>query len=87
MSVFRLKQGFIIQKQGNKTIIFDPEKSILHSFNDTASFMFDQLKKNLTDEQIINMIIKKYAISKKEATEDFTEFITQLIKKKIITQI
>lgn len=82
---FQLKQGFIVQKNGNKISIFDPEKSILHSFNETGSYIFEQVKKGLEEEKIVKNIVKKFKISETEAKNDFEEFIKDLKRKKIIS--
>ncbi len=80
----KLKQGFITQKKGDQTTLFNGEKSILYTFNESASFMFEQIKKGLENEKIIKLVAKKYKIEEKEAKEDFLELIKDLKKKKII---
>lgn len=82
---FKLKQGFITQKKGNQTTLFNGEKSILFTLNDSASFMFEQIKKGLEEEKIIEMIVKKYKIGEVEAKKDFEELLKDLKNKRIIT--
>ena len=83
--IFKLKQGFITQKKGDQTTLFNGEKSILYTFNETASFMFEQIKKGADEEEIIRLIVKKYNIELKTAKSDFIELISDLKKKKIIS--
>jgi MoaA/NifB/PqqE/SkfB family radical SAM enzyme len=68
-------------------LAFDSEKNNLHEFNSTASEFILLLKKNLSKNEIINYLIKKYKLSKKqslEVSEDFDCFLDDLIKLNII---
>lgn len=80
----QLKQGYIVQKQGDKTTLFDGEKSILYTLNDSASFMFEQIKNGLDEDKIVKNIVKKYKISPEDAKADFNTLLKNLKKKKII---
>jgi len=82
---YSIKKGFIVQKLGNKTVIFDGEKSLLYTFNETASFIFAKLKKNWTVRQIIDGMVKKYQQKPEKITADVRQNIKELKAKKIIT--
>ena len=82
--MYKLKQGFIVQKKDNSVTLFDGEKSLLYTFNESASYIFEQIKKGLNGEEIIKKITKKYKISKKEANKDFRKLLNDLKRKKII---
>lgn len=84
MKTYKINKGFIIQKLGKKTVIFDPEKSVLYTFNETASFIFQLLKKSMNIEAIADNLIKKYQIKKEIALRDVRGVIENLFKKKII---
>lgn len=84
MKKFKIDQGIIAQKTGGKITIFDGEKSILYSFNDSASFIFNKIKMGKNKEIIIASMIKKYKIDKDTAQNDLEEFINDLKKRKII---
>ncbi len=81
---YTLKQGFITQKKGNQTSLFNGEESILYTFNETASFLFEQIKNGLDEDKIIELIGKKYRIEEKQAQLDLKKFIKDLKNKKII---
>lgn len=85
MPKYKINKGFIVQKLDDKTVIFDGEKSSLYTFNETASFIFQKLKKGLNDKEIIEGIVKKYKVKKEKAIEDFKELFSELKKKKIIS--
>ncbi len=83
MKYFLIK-GHIVQKLDNKINIVDGEKSILHTLNDTGSFIFEYIRRGLDHKKIVSQVAKKYKISEKEAEEDLEKFIITLKKKKII---
>jgi len=82
---YKINKGLITQKLDDKTVIFDGEESILYTFNETASEIFRLLKKNLEEKEIIGKIAKKYSIKKERVEKDFTELISDLKKKKIVS--
>jgi len=81
---YKIKKGLIIEKVNKKTVIFDTNNSTLNSFNKTASEIFEMLRKNLTEEEIINKIANKYSIKKERAEKDLKNLILDLKKKKIL---
>lgn len=84
---FKLNQGFITQKMGNKTTIFAGEESILHSLNETGAYIFNGLKLGWERKKIIEGLVKKYGATKGEAEKDLDEFTKDLMDKKIITEV
>lgn len=86
MAQYKINKGFIVQKLGKKTVIFDGEKSVLYTFNETASFIFQKLKLGWGKEKIVEALTKNYGIEKKKAQEDLSVLLKDLLKKKIITQ-
>ncbi|OGH16123.1 MAG: hypothetical protein A3C30_02985 [Candidatus Levybacteria bacterium RIFCSPHIGHO2_02_FULL_40_18] len=83
--MIKLKKGIVSQKVGQKTTIFDGEKSVLYTFNETASFIFDQLKKEAKLEKIVDLMAKKFNVKKETAKNDVEEFVKTLKAKKIVS--
>ncbi len=81
---YKINKGFITQKLDGKTTIFDGEKSELYTFNRTASFVFDRIKNGLSRREIIELMIKKYKITKVRAEKDYLDLEKELLAKKII---
>lgn len=81
---YRLNKGFIAQKIGKKTTIFDGEKSVLYTFNETASYIFQKLKAGFDEKKIVDRLVKKYKKDKKEVEKDVKDYIADLLKKKIL---
>lgn len=84
--MFQFQKGLIIQKIDKQTVIFDAEESVLYTLNETASVIFDKLKKKWDKEKIIDFMLKKYQVKKEKLEKDYEELIEDLKKKKIIVE-
>lgn len=84
---YKINIGFITQKIDDKTTIFSGEESLLHTLNDTATYIFQGLKLGWKEEKIIKGLIEKFGATQKQAKEDLEEFTKLLLKKKVITKV
>lgn len=84
MGKYKIKKGLITQISKGNITIFDGEKSTLYTFNETASFLFSNLKKGLEETEIVNRFIKKFDVDQKVAKNDLNILIKNLKLKKII---
>jgi len=82
---YKINKGYIVQKLDNKTVIFDGEQSVLYTFNETASFIFQKIKSAMDDYKIIEVLANKYSITASQAKNDLQRLIKDLKRKKIIT--
>lgn len=82
---YKIKKGNIVQKLDDKTVIFDADESILYTLNETASFIFQKLKRGQNKEKIINAMLRKFQVKKERVEKDFDQLISDLKKKKIIS--
>ncbi len=87
MKKYKINKGHIIEKLENKIIIFDGEKSVLYTLNETASFIFRKIRLSWEKEKIITSLIEKYGIKREKAQVDFEDLLKDLLSKKIITKI
>jgi hypothetical protein len=81
---YHVQKGLIVQKLGKETVIFDGEESVLYTLNETASEIFKMIKKGLSEEEIVEKMVKKYSIKKEKAEKDVKELVEGLIKKGIV---
>jgi hypothetical protein len=81
---YKIQKGLIVQKLGKETVIFDGEESVLYTLNETASEIFKMIKKGLSEEEIVEKMVKKYSIKKERAEKDVRELVEELIKKGIV---
>ncbi|OGG16744.1 hypothetical protein A3D78_01450 [Candidatus Gottesmanbacteria bacterium RIFCSPHIGHO2_02_FULL_39_14] len=85
MNKYHINKGFIVQKLGKKTVIFDGEKSVLYTFNETASFIFNKLKAGWEKSKIIQELSHIYKKRPEKIKVDFNELISDLKRKKIVS--
>ena len=81
---YKIQKGLIVQKLGKETVIFDGEESVLYTFNETAAEIFKMIKKGLSEEEIVEKMVKKYDVKKERAERDVKDMIEELIKKGIV---
>jgi len=84
---FKINKGYITQKLGNKTVIFDGEESVLYTFNETAFAIFHKIQSNWSQKDIIEFIVKQYRVTRNQAEKDLKEFIAELKKRNIISML
>jgi hypothetical protein len=82
---YSVMKGNIIEKIDGEVVIFDSEKSVFFTLNNTATYIFEKIKSGLQKEKIIPLMVKKYRITEKIASSDFDELVQKLIGKKIIS--
>ncbi len=84
-SPYKINKGFIVQKLDDKTAIFDGEESMLYTFNETATYIFQKLKLGWDKKKIIESMLKKYKIKEEKLVKDYDDLVKDLLKKKILT--
>lgn len=79
----RLKEGYIIHKTGDETILIATGKACadfngIVRNNSTASFILSLLQKEIAEEEITDKVLEAYDIDRITAERDVREFISQL---------
>ena len=82
----RVRKGFITQRKGDSITIFDTEKSVLHTFNSTATFIFDRLKMKLDTKEIVSQMVEEFSVSQEKAEQEVNKFIEVLLSENIIAK-
>lgn len=85
MKTVKIKKGFIVQKVGDSLSIFDGEKSIMYTLNETGAFIFQKIKKGLGKDRVIRYLQRKYHVSEKQSRADYDEFVNDLRKAGIVS--
>jgi len=83
---YRLNKKFIVQTADQKIILFDSEESVLHTLNETASYILNGIKRSWDKERLLENLEEKFDINGKTASKDLNDCIGDLIKKKIIIE-
>lgn len=87
----RIKSGYVIRKVGEKYVIVALGKisesvSRIMKVNETGSFIWNGLKEELSQEQIISGLVEQYEVADEEAREDVATFITLLREAELIEE-
>lgn len=80
----KLAKGLIIQKMSQETVIFDSERGILFTLNETAGYMFTKLKTKTPLIEIVKAVCKRYNITETKAKKDLDLMLKHLQRKKIL---
>lgn len=81
---YNIQKGYAVQKKNGLLTIFNSEKSTLYSLNETATFIYEALKRKVHDSSIPDLICESFNISKDVAKKDVKVTIRRLIDKEII---
>ena len=82
---YTVSKGFIIQKIGNKSTLFDPESSVMYTLNETASYIFEKVKRGMAEKEIAGALMKKYDVSEQKAARDTKTLMKSLKRRGIIS--
>jgi len=85
MKKITVNKGFVSRKLGKKTMIFDGEKSLLITLNETASEIFKRLLKGEGKEEITLFLKSEYGLNNDTAKRDVDDFLKVLAKENIIS--
>lgn len=66
---------FILRKEGEEGILFNPKTGAFPTLNATACFIWELLDGNNSKEKIADEIVKEYSIPKETAVKDLNEFL------------
>ena len=86
-SPYKINKGYIVQKLDDKTAIFDGDESMLYTFNETATYIFQKLKSGWDKKKILETMQKRYKTKEKKLSSDFDDLIRDLKAKKIISKM
>ena len=78
------KKGLIYEQIHDGIAIFDSERSLLITLNETAKIIFNGLRRGLDKNAIIGKMASKYTVTTNKASYDFDKSTKQLVKKGVI---
>ena len=80
----KLKKGVLVQKMGDKYVVFDNDTSTLHELNESAHFIVDMIRRGMNSEKIVSELVIKYKIDEKIARSDYEEIVRDLLDKELL---
>lgn len=85
----KLNQNFVLKEyDGEHVLIYQDEKSVDFSkfiaLNSLGYYIYNLLKENKSEEEILSSILDNYQIDQETASKDLQEFLEKLKKEKIL---
>ncbi len=85
----KLKYEFVTNFVAGKTVAVAVGKGLNEfggfiKLNDTGAFIFELLKKEISEEEIVNALLKEYDVTEEKARESTKEFLEYLSSKGVI---
>lgn len=79
----KMKDGFILRKVGKQYVVVATGKSSksfhgMIRLNDSAAYVFNLLKQDRDEEELIQALIKEYGITEEIAKEDVDNFLVAM---------
>ncbi len=84
MTKYKINPKIAYRKIKDEIFVVDTENSYLHKLNETASFIWECIKKEMSDEEIIENLIREFDVEYFEAEKDLKEFLKTLKEKNLI---
>ena len=81
----KIKEGLILRKVGNENIVMAYDNSVISfngviTLNDSGVFIFNNLKEDISYEDLLNKILEEYDIDKETASKDLDAYLSILRK-------
>ncbi|MCJ7792918.1 MAG: PqqD family protein [Candidatus Marinimicrobia bacterium] len=93
MEKIKLEQNSKVKR--NKNVIFkevdgvvfilDPQKSIVRTLNETASFVWQSLSKSQSIKKLTQLLSENFRVEEKKASADLKRFVLQYLKEGLFT--
>lgn len=80
----KVNPKIVYKKLKGSFYLLDPDKGKVHILNETASFIWEAVKKSAKVGEIIDSMVKEFNVKKEVARKDVLEFINKYLERKFI---
>lgn len=80
----KINKNLIVQKLEDSIVLFDSDASVLYTLNETATFIFNELKKKTAKKDIVLKMKKRYGVDEKKIVADYDTVIADFTNKGIL---
>jgi len=84
---YRIKPGLITQSVDGELLVLNRQREQIHQLNPVASFIWQRLDGQMTQEQLIEVITEKYDIEQDVAKHDLESLLNQLSDLQLIDTV
>ena len=85
MTEYKLNDGAVEKRVGDKIVVVNIESGDYFTLNESASFIWTHLLDNGGMSNLQQAFMKTYEVDEEEFTRDLSEFLDNLVEKKILT--
>ena len=87
----KVREGFILREVGDQPVVVavGPASQFFNGMvklNATGQFLFEELKEDKTEDDLVKAMTDKYDVDEETAREDVKAFIDTLVKPGIIEE-
>jgi PqqD family protein of HPr-rel-A system len=79
-----LNPNTIIRMIDDELFIYDHERSVIHTFNETGAFIVRHLHEGMTKDAIIDTLCREFHIDVATASEHYDTFLERLKKQGLL---
>lgn len=83
-TVIKQKADIVYTYMDNEILLFNPNNGKYFSFNKTGAFIWEQIKKPISFNELINIVCTKYNIDPNICKTGIVNFLKQLYQKEMI---
>ena len=85
----KIKEGFLLKNVADSFVIVPTGANIVDfsamiTLNETGAFLWENLKNDVTEDDLISALTAEYDVDEKTAAQDVAEFVNTLKEKKVI---
>lgn len=87
--MYKIKEGFVLREVGGTSCVVPVGKASndfkgIINLNGTGAFLFKKLQTGITEEDLVDELLKEYNVDKEIAKRDVHSFIQKLLDGGII---
>lgn len=79
-----LNSNAIVRMIDDELFIYDHERAVIHTFNETGTFIVRHLHEGMTKDIIIKTLCQEFSIDATTASQHYDSFLEQLKKQGLL---
>ncbi len=86
----RIKKDLVLRRIGAGFIIIDPDKGVIdmakvYILNETTTWLWKEIvDKDFTSDELIHLLLSRYAVTEEQARKDVNELIDSFKKQNLL---
>lgn len=85
----KIKEGFILKEMAGSWVVVPLGEKLVNfemmmTLNETGAFLWEQLKEDKTEEDLVAALLAEYNVEKEVAAKDVSEFVQKLKEKEVL---